>query len=87
MVTRTKRRRRFAGVADFMAVASLLLGSGSAAAFSTAWVPVGRLPLSDAAAALLVVHSPESRPDNSAANAYVPTDAQLSAFQSTLSQY
>jgi hypothetical protein len=46
----------------------------------TAWAPPGTPPLSDAAAAALVTRQPENRPGNTAANDYVPTDAQLAAF-------
>ncbi|PZS11770.1 MAG: hypothetical protein DLM64_05985, partial [Solirubrobacterales bacterium] len=53
----------------------------------TTWAPVGSVPFSDATAAALVAHQAESRPDNSAANDYVPTDAQLGAFQSSLDAY
>jgi hypothetical protein len=44
------------------------------------WAPVGSLPLSDAAASALVTPEPEQRPSNTAANDYLPTDAQLQAF-------
>jgi hypothetical protein len=46
----------------------------------TAWRPVGSLPLSDAEAAARVVRRPEQRPENAAANDYVPNEAQLQAF-------
>ena len=39
-------------------------------------------PLSDRAAAALVVHQPELRPQNFAANNYVPSNAELRAFRS-----
>jgi hypothetical protein len=41
-------------------------------------------PLSDSAAAADVTPTPENRPDNSAANAYMPTESQLDAFYSTI---
>jgi hypothetical protein len=46
------------------------------------WAPVGAAPLSDGDAAVLVTHRPENRPGNTAANQYVPSDAELDAFQS-----
>jgi len=46
----------------------------------TAWAPVGSRPLSDAAAAALVTPTPENRPENRAANDYVPTRTQLATF-------
>jgi Ca-dependent carbohydrate-binding module xylan-binding len=46
----------------------------------TVWAPIGSKPLSDAEAASLVTHEPEIRPENAAANNYVPTDAELAAF-------
>ncbi|MFL5828989.1 MAG: hypothetical protein ACJ76X_03655 [Solirubrobacteraceae bacterium] len=46
------------------------------------WVAPGTTPLSDAQAAGLVTHEPETRPANANANRYVPTDAQLQAFHS-----
>jgi hypothetical protein len=46
----------------------------------TAWAAPGRLPLPDARAAALVTRQPEDRPENRAANDYVPTAAQLRAF-------
>ena len=46
----------------------------------TAWTPVGALPMSDAAAAALVVHQPEQRPGNAAANVYAPAASELAAF-------
>jgi hypothetical protein len=48
---------------------------------SKRWTPVGTLPKSDAAAAALVMHRPESRPENAAVNAYVPTDAEIKAYR------
>jgi hypothetical protein len=45
-----------------------------------AWARPGRPPLSDRAAAALVIHQPELRPENFAANNYVPSHAELSAF-------
>jgi len=44
------------------------------------WARPGRPPLSDRAAAALVIHQPELRPQNVAANDYVPTNAELGAF-------
>jgi hypothetical protein len=51
------------------------------------WAPVGSRPLTDAQAAALVARQPENRPANAVANAYVPTDAQLSAFQAARDNY
>jgi hypothetical protein len=48
----------------------------------TTWAPVGAQPLSDQEAAMLVSPAPENRPDNAAANSYVPSDAELAAFRS-----
>ena len=48
-----------------------------------AWASPGTPPLSDRAAAALVVHQPELRPENVAANNYVPTNAELNAFYNT----
>lgn len=45
-----------------------------------AWAPPGRPPLSDRAAARLVIHQPELHPENVKANNYVPTNAELNAF-------
>lgn len=45
-----------------------------------AWARPGRPPLSDRAAAALVIHQPETRPENFAANNYVPSKAELNAF-------
>jgi hypothetical protein len=47
-----------------------------------AWTAPGTLPASDSQAAALVTHQPETRSDNVAANNYVPSDAELSAFHS-----
>jgi hypothetical protein len=46
----------------------------------TAWAPPSARPLSDAQAAALVTRRPESQPANTAANRYVPTNAELAAF-------
>ena len=51
------------------------------------WSAVGAKPLSDAAAAALVVHRPEQRPGNVTANKYVPSAAQISAFRAARNQY
>ena len=51
------------------------------------WAPVGRPPLSDARAAELVTRLPETRPENAAANNYVPTAAELQAFRSSKNIY
>jgi hypothetical protein len=48
------------------------------------WPRVGSKPLSDRQAAALVRHRREVRPDNVAANDYVPTRAQLRAFHAAL---
>jgi hypothetical protein len=48
------------------------------------WPAVGTNPLSDAQAAALVTHVPETRPNNAAANDYVPSDAELQAFHAAL---
>jgi hypothetical protein len=53
----------------------------------TTWAPVGFLPLSDARAAALVTHEPETRPSNASANDYVPTTAQLTAFHASTASY
>jgi Ca-dependent carbohydrate-binding module xylan-binding len=58
-----------------------IIGAGSPAPRLT-WAPVGASPLSDEEATTLVTHRPETRPENSAANDYVPTDAELDAFHS-----
>jgi hypothetical protein len=44
------------------------------------WAPPGAPPLSDAQAAALVTHTPETQPENESANRYVPTLSQLAAF-------
>jgi hypothetical protein len=44
------------------------------------WARPGSPPLSDRAAARLVIHQPELRPQNVKANDYVPTNAELNAF-------
>jgi hypothetical protein len=46
----------------------------------TTWAKPGAPPLSDTAAAALVVHRPETEPQNRPFNFYMPTEAQLSAF-------
>ena len=46
----------------------------------TAWAPPAARPISDAKAAALVTRTPESQPENEAANRYVPSDRQLAAF-------
>jgi hypothetical protein len=53
----------------------------------TSWAPVGAAPRSDAAAAALTTRRPEIRPDNAAANAYVPSDAELAAFHAARNSY
>ena len=53
----------------------------------TTWAPVGSLPLADATAAARVTHVAENRAQNAAANTYVPTDAELIAFQNAKNQY
>jgi hypothetical protein len=53
----------------------------------TTWTAVGKPPLSDAKAAARVVHRPEQRPENVAANEYVPTDAELAAFHSAATAF
>jgi hypothetical protein len=53
----------------------------------TSWTAVGAAPLSDAAAAARVTRRPENRPANAAANAYVPTDAELNVFYSGTNQW
>ncbi len=45
------------------------------------WASPGRPPLSDRAAAALVVREPETRPENYAANNYIPSNAELRAFR------
>ncbi len=51
------------------------------------WRPVGSLPLSDAEAAARVIRRPEQRPDNVAANDYVPTNEELAAFHSAAKEF
>jgi hypothetical protein len=46
------------------------------------WAPPGSLPLWDSQAAALVTSEPETQPGNVQANAYVPSDSDLAAFQS-----
>lgn len=53
----------------------------------TAWAPVGATPLPDAAAARLVARRPELRAANTAANRYVPSDAELAAFHAARDSY
>jgi hypothetical protein len=53
----------------------------------TTWAAVGRPPLSDAEAAARVVRRPEQRPENVAANEYVPTQAEVAAFHSTATAF
>jgi hypothetical protein len=76
-VDRTPARRSFA-------VASR--GSAPAGA-QTAWAPVRATPLSDAAAAALITRRPEVRAANAAANAYVPSDAELAPFHAAHNNY
>jgi hypothetical protein len=52
----------------------------------TAWAPPGAAPLSDSHAAALVTRTPENRPANATANAFVPTDAALAAFHAAQSR-
>jgi hypothetical protein len=58
-------------------------GGGLVRGRQTSWAPVGSSPLSDAEAAALVVHAPEQRPENAAANDYVPSAGELEAFHNT----
>ncbi|HEV7461510.1 MAG TPA: hypothetical protein VGN78_13315, partial [Solirubrobacteraceae bacterium] len=51
------------------------------------WGPVRAAPLSDAAAAGLVAHRAEIRAGNAAANAYVPSDAELAPFHAAHNNY
>ena len=53
----------------------------------TTWRPVGSLSLSDAEAAARVVHRPEQRPEDVAANEYVPTNEELAAFHSAAKEF
>jgi len=53
----------------------------------TAWAPVRAAPLSDTAAAARVSHRPEVRSANAAANAYVPSDAELARFHAAHNNY
>jgi hypothetical protein len=53
----------------------------------TTWAPVGSHPLTDARAAALVTHEPETRPSNVSANDYVPTTAELNAFHASTMSY
>jgi hypothetical protein len=50
----------------------------------TTWAPVGAVPAGDSSAAARVTHVAEVRPGNVAANDYVPTDAELAAYRSTV---
>jgi hypothetical protein len=51
------------------------------------WATVGSRPLSDAVAAALVAHRSEIRAGNAAANAYVPSDAELAGFHAAHDSY
>ena len=63
-------------------------GTGGAGATpQTSWTAPGTAPLSDAQAAALVTHAPETRPENTQANDYAPMTAQLQAFRGALNQY
>lgn len=53
----------------------------------TSWAAVGTRPLSDAEAAGRVTRRPETRPENAAANGYVPTDSELATYRSAMNQY
>jgi hypothetical protein len=74
-----------------LAVAASLLLSGTPAAVAArsadVWAPPGRLPLSDRAAARLVVRQPEVMPENQAQNSYVPTNRELRAFYKARDSY
>lgn len=48
----------------------------------TTWAPVGAPPLSDAQAAAKITPEPEVRPENVAANDFVPSASELNAFHS-----
>src|SRR5689334_1679753 len=71
----------------FFLVCIMSLTFDVASAQANGWAPVGRPPLSDRQAAATVKHVPESRPDNAAANRYVPNDAQLRAFRHSTNIY
>jgi hypothetical protein len=76
------RIRRLTGLAAALCCAALVFSTpAGAAGTAKRWTPVGTLPRSDAAAAALVVHRPESRPDNAAVNAYVPKHAEIKAYR------
>ncbi|MBV8951208.1 MAG: hypothetical protein JOZ99_10060 [Actinobacteria bacterium] len=77
------------GLAAALTFSSCVVSCGVAApsAAPTAWAPPGSTPLGDRQAAALVAHRPEIRPENAAANDYVPTDAELLAFQTSRDSY
>jgi hypothetical protein len=51
------------------------------------WRAPDTLPLSDAQAAARVMHRPEQRPENAAANEFVPSESALAAFRQAKNQY
>jgi hypothetical protein len=51
---------------------------------STSWTAPGTPPVADAVAAALVAPRAENRPDNYAANHYLPTDSELSSFHNAV---
>jgi len=53
----------------------------------TTWAPVGAAPLSDAQAAAKITPEPEIRPENEAANDFVPTTPELEAFHAQDNTY
>jgi hypothetical protein len=61
-------------------LSTLALASSGKALSPDAWARPGRPPLSDCAAARLVVHYPETIPQNARANHYRPSNAELKGF-------
>jgi hypothetical protein len=74
-----------------LAVAAAVFASGTPAAVASrsanVWARPGRLPLSDRAAARLVVRAPEVMPENQIPNDYVPTKRELQAFYNARDSY
>jgi hypothetical protein len=62
-------------------------GAPSVSGPQTVWAPVGSRPRSDALAAAFVAHRPEQRPENRAANDYVPSSGEIEAFRTARNAY
>ncbi len=62
-------------------------GAGLNSGPPATWTAPGSKPLTDAEAAALVAHRAEVRPENAAANRYIPSDAELQAFHSARDKY